>query len=161
MDFDFIDIRKACPVCSQSACAIWKGYYSRHFYCPILEYNGRIWIRKGLCKTLEINFSMLPDFCIPYIRWSKFLFGELLTRKFESFSKDFDWDLSFSTLYWIGAFLVKLLRINSHLFLIAAPQTNSIHELKNFFDKIPKSFPHRPDFNWNKQIKPSATSPPA
>jgi hypothetical protein len=160
IDFDFLDLRKSCPVCSASGCAIWKGYYSRHFFCPVLEYDGRIWIRKGFCKTRFTHFSMLPDFCIPYLCWSKFMFVELLSRKFKSFSKDFEWDLSFSSLYWIGALLVKLLRINSHLLLLPSPQTNSIHELKNFESLSTPNLLFGIDFDWNKIIIPSGLSPP-
>ena len=160
MDFKFIDIHSACPVGSRPLCAIWKGYYSRHFFCPVLEYNGRIWIRKGLCHFRKTHFSMLPDFCVPYICWSKFIFGELLNRKFESFSKDFDWDLSFSTLYWVGALLVKLLRINSHSLLTSSPQTNSVHELRNYSSRGLDGLPLNADFNWNKKIIPSGLSPP-
>ena len=160
MAFEFIDIHKACLVCTRSGCAIWKGYYSRHFLCPVLEYDGRIWIRKGYCKTNNTHFSMLPDFCIPSIRWSKFLFAELLKRKFKSFLKDFDWDISFSTLYWVGALLIKLLRINSHLYLAHPPNTNSVSELQNYTSEEMQKLPLSENFNWNKQIKPSATSPP-
>jgi hypothetical protein len=104
---------------------------------------------------------MLPDFCIPYLRWSKFIFNELLSRKFKSFSRDFDWDLSFSTLYWVGVLLVKLLRINSHLFLLPFPQTNSIHELKNFSSMNLQNALIDTEFNWNKKIISSGLSPPS
>lgn len=158
--FDFPDLRKSCSVCARSRCATWKGYYSRHFFCPVLEYDGRIWIRKGYCKSTNTHFSMLPDFCIPYLRWSKFIFREILARKFKSFSKDFDWDLSFSTLYWIGVLLVKLLRINSHLTLLHPPETNSVHELNNYSSHGLKNLSLASDFNWSKKIIPSALSPP-
>jgi len=160
MDFEFIDLHKVCLVCARPGCAIWKGYYSRHFFCPVLEYDGRIWIRKGLCKATNTLFSMLPDFCIPSIRWSKFIFVELLKQKFESFLKDCDWDISFSTLYWIAALLIKLLRLNSHLYSIQPPNTNSVSELQNYISEEMQKLPLLDNFNWNKQIKPSATSPP-
>jgi hypothetical protein len=160
IDFVFTDIRQSCPVCSASFCAIWKGYYSRHFTCPILDYDGRIWIRKGECKSRQVHFSMLPDFCVPYLRWSKFLFLELLKFKGPSFFNSFNWDISFSSLYWIGALLVKLLRINDHLYLSSSPRTNSICELQNHSSIEVQNLIFLNDFNWNKQIKPSATSPP-
>jgi len=160
MDFLLPDIQQACPACSRPFCAVWKGYYSRHFTCKILEYDGRIWVRKGLCKTKKIHFSMLPDFCIPYLRWSKFIFAELLSHRFKSFSNSLEWDLSFSTLYWIGALLVKLLRVNAPLFLLHPPQTNSVHELKNYSSGDLQNVPLRPDFNWNKKIVSSGLSPP-
>lgn len=160
IDFAYPDITKSCPVCSCSGCATWKGYYSRSFTCPILEYEGRIWIRKGFCKSKKAWFSMLPDFCIPYLRWSKFVFVELLKRKFNSYSKEFDCELSFSTLYWIGSLLVKLLRINSSLYLSLPPATNSVHELKAFSSADLHSLPWKSEFCWNKEIIPAALSPP-
>ena len=158
--FAYPDITKSCLVCSFSGCATWKGYYSRSFFCPILDFDGRIWIRKGLCKTKKVNFSMLPDFCIPYLRWSKFIFVELLKRRFNSYSKEFDWELSFSTLYWIGSLLVKLLRINSSLYLSLPPSTNSVHELKIFSSADFHGLVWEGEFDWNKKIIPSALSPP-
>jgi hypothetical protein len=103
---------------------------------------------------------MLPDFCIPYLRWSKFIFSQFLSLKVTSFFNAFDWDLAFSTLYWMGALLVKLLRINSHLYLQHSPRTNSIHELKNYSSEVMQKLPLMSEFNWNKQIIPSGTSPP-
>ncbi len=160
IDFEFPDIKSSCPVCSRPICAVWKGYYSRHFYCPILEWDGRIWIRKGYCKSKKIHFSMLPDFCIPYLRWSKFIFVEFLRLRKESFFRAFDWDISFSTLYWLGALLVKLLRINSHLYLLPPPDLNSIDQLKNYSFKNMQVLLLSEEFNWNKKIIPSAHSPP-
>lgn len=160
IDFDFLNIHKACPICSRPGCAIWKGYYSRKFYCPILEYDGRIWVRKGFCKFKKTWFSMLPDFCIPYLRWSKFIFSELICLKEKSFFRAFDWEIPFSTLYWIGALLVKLLRINCTLYLHHPPVTNSVHELKAFSSENLQNLPFSKNFDWNKKIIPSGTSPP-
>lgn len=160
LDFSFIDIHNACPNCSLPGCALWKGYYTRKFFCSKLEFNGRIWIRKGFCKTKKINFSMLPDFCVPDLRWSIFVFFHLLNLKGLSFFSSLDLDISFSTLYWIGSLLVKLLRINSHLYLQHPPKTNSTCELKSFSLESIKKLPLNPEFNWNKQIIPSSNSPP-
>jgi hypothetical protein len=159
-DFYFPEIHSSCSVCSLHGCAIWKGYYSRRFVCPKLDYNGRVWIRKGFCKSQKVHFSILPDFCIPYLRWSKFIFSQFLSLKETSFFNAFDWDVAFSTLYWMGALLVKLLRINSHLFLQHPPRTNSVHELKNLSSEVMQKLPLMSEFNWNKQIIPSGTSPP-
>lgn len=159
--FVFPEIHKSCPVCSLTNDAIWKGFYSRSFYCPVLDFNGRIRVRKGLCKSKQVHFSMLPDFCIPYLRWSKFLFSELLKKRSASFFHSFDWDISFSTLYWIGSLLVKLLRINSHLYLSLTPSTNSVCELQNYSFPEVQRLIFSTIFNWNKQIKPSSRSPPS
>jgi hypothetical protein len=158
--FIFPNIHKTCPACSRTNDAIWKGFYSRGFYCPTLDFHGRIKIRKGFCKSGKVHFSMLPDFCIPCLRWSKFLFVELLKKRSASFFHSYDWELSFSTLYWIGAFLVKLLRINAHLYFICAPRTNSVCELQNYTSGELQKLPLLDAFSWNNQIKPSATSPP-
>lgn len=158
--FVFPEIHRVCPVCSLPNDASWKGFYSRGFHCPILDFDGRIRVRKGFCKSKQVYFSMLPDFCIPYLRWSKFLFVELLRPRNASFFHSFDWDISFSTLYWIGALLVKLLRINSYLYLPLPPRTNSVSELQNYSSEEIQKLPLSNKFNWNKQIKPSATSPP-
>jgi hypothetical protein len=159
-DFIFPTIYKNCLICHCAGCAIWKGYYSRQFFCPKLEFNGRIWLRKGFCKTTKTHFSMLPDFCVPDIRWSKFTFTELFNLKDLSFFHTFDLDIAFSSLYWIGALLVKLLRINSHLFLQPPPESNSVCELKNFSFELMSNLPLRPEFDWNKVIIPSSNSPP-
>lgn len=160
MDFDFPDIQEACPVCFVSGHAIWKGYFLRRFCCPILDYYGWIWARKGYCEPKKTHFSMLPDFCIPQICWSKFLFSQLLHLKGKFLSVAFDWDIESSTLYWIGALLVKLLRINSHLYCQQSPLTNSVCELQSFSSEEMKILPFLADFKWNKKIKPSATGPP-
>lgn len=159
-DFSFPHIQNACPVCTGPADAIWKGYYRRAFFCPKLDYSGRIWIRKGFCKSKKTHFSMLPDFCVPGIRWSKFMFCALLCFKDSSFFKSCPWEISFSTLYWIGALLVKLLRLNSGLMLLDPPATNSISELQNYCSEELHSLPFMTEFNWNKKIIPSALSPP-
>ena len=158
--FVFPEIHKVCPVCSLPNDAIWKGFYSRDFCCPILDFDGRIKIRKGFCKSSKVHFSMLPDFCIPYLRWSKFLFVELLKLRSTSFFRSFDWDISYSTLYWIGSLIVKLLRINAHLYLPPPPRTNSVCELQNYSSSEIQNLLLLTDFNWNKKIKPSSTSPP-
>ena len=159
-EFNFPDIHKKCPVCSASHCAIWKGYYSRSFFCLKLDFNGRIWVRKGLCKSTQTHFSLLPDFCIPYLRWSKFMFGQLLCSKRESLFQACDWRLAFSTLYWIGAYLVKLLRLNAHLYTSPPPATNSTCELMNYASDDINDVLLSSNFNWSKKIIPSSTSPP-
>jgi hypothetical protein len=163
MFFIFPDILKECPICHRPNCAIWKGYYSREFDCIILAVKGRIWIRKGLCKTTHTHFSMLPDFCVPYIKWSKLFFIrllELFILSDKSYFRSFDFDISFSSLYWMGTYLVQLLRLNADLFLTPPPASNSVFELKNYSFWPTKKILVGPEFVWSKRIIQSGNSPP-
>ena len=66
MVFDFPDIRKNCPACTGVGCARWKGYYTRGMQDAGLSYFGAVVIRTGECRRFGIQFSMLPDFLLPY-----------------------------------------------------------------------------------------------
>ena len=65
------DIHAACPVCGQAHCAIYRGYYTRFLFCTELEFTGRLVIRTGYCKTLNIRFSLIPDFVLYRRRLSR------------------------------------------------------------------------------------------
>lgn len=165
MKYVFPDIHKDCPVCHGERCAIWKGYYSRKLFCQVLGFFDSIWVRKGLCKTTGTHFSMLPDFCIPGIRWGKLFFLNML-EVFESskksFFNSFDFDIPFSSLYWMGAYLVQLLRLNAELFSRppSLSSSNSVLELKNYSFEPTKKVLLRSDFVWSKRIIRSGNSPP-
>lgn len=66
------DLRASCPICGGPGCAIYRGYYSRFLFCTELEFNGRLVIRTGLCKTKNIRFSLIPDFVLYRRRISRF-----------------------------------------------------------------------------------------
>lgn len=159
--YAFPDIHKVCLVCLCANCAIWKGYYSRMFTCEKLNFFGPVWIRKGLCTTRQVHFSMLPDFCITYVCWSIFMFLQLFILKGKSFFYAFDSDVAYSSLYWKGALLVQLLRINASLYLQHPPKSNSISELKSFSFELMEKLLLLPEFNWNRRIISSAVYQPS
>lgn len=163
INYIFPDIHNDCPVCHGERCAIWKGYYSRKFVCAILANNCQIWVRKGWCKTTLTHFSMLPDFCIPNVSWGKLFIikiFEMYVQSKKSYFCSFDFDISFSSLYWIGVYIVKLLRLNAEFFLNPPPSSNSVIELKNYPLKSTKEVLLLDDFVWSKRIIQSGNSPP-
>ncbi len=75
------DIRAVCPICSQTGCAVFRGYYSRFLFCSELEFVGRLAIRTGYCKCKKIRFSLCPDFIFPGRRISRFSLHRLREAK--------------------------------------------------------------------------------
>jgi len=65
MTYPFPEIRIKCPLCEESNCAIYKGYYRRFVMCPEMEIASWVAIRVGLCKSTKTRFALLPDFLIP------------------------------------------------------------------------------------------------
>lgn len=71
MSFDgWPDLSIICPCCGAPDCAIYKGYYQRHLVCPELEFEGKMVVRTGLCKTYGIKFSLVPSFVARYKKLS-------------------------------------------------------------------------------------------
>lgn len=73
------DIHRDCPVCGETGCATFRGYYRRFMFCPELEVLGLIVIRTGFCRHQRFRFSLIPDFLIRHRRITRFSltgFGE-------------------------------------------------------------------------------------
>lgn len=92
---DFPNIKKYCPICSQSDCAIWKGYYVRRCLCVSLFFLNLVVIRRFLCKNKGITGSFLPDFL--YSRWVISLDYFMLIIKIFHLVKN--WESFFDKLY--------------------------------------------------------------
>lgn len=75
------DIHGQCPVCGDSGCATFRGYYKRFMLCTELEVFSLIVIRTGFCKRHRQRFSLLPDFLIPYRRISRFSLQNFIDAK--------------------------------------------------------------------------------
>lgn len=170
MAIKFPDIAEKCPLCTRKSCAIWKGYYFRMLECWILGFMGQVCIRKGLCKSTGRHFTMFPDFCIPYLKWGKLsilklleLFIKSTKSYFSTFEFDLDFDISISSLYWIGSYLVQVLRLNAELFLLPnnrETSTNSVFELRKYSLEATKKVILSSYFQWSKRIIRSGNSPP-
>ncbi len=159
----FPDIYSSCPICKRSACAIWKGYYLRRFFDPELNFDGQVIIRKAICRTKKINLSYLPDFMIPRVFWSRY-FLIMIIYQFQhasSFFKAMIWEIPFSTMYWLGQFIIKTIRINPNLINMRIPDSNCIREMQ-IFEFLPvDAILLNPKILWPSQINPSSRSPPS
>ena len=65
------NLARNCPLCGGSACAIYRGYYTRYLFCAEMEFIGRVVIRTGYCKRFKKRFALMPDFVTRYRRISR------------------------------------------------------------------------------------------
>jgi hypothetical protein len=57
-----------CPLCEAQQALIARGFYSRTLVD--LEFDGSIRVRRFLCAICRRTVSLLPEFALPYLRFS-------------------------------------------------------------------------------------------
>jgi NADPH-dependent 7-cyano-7-deazaguanine reductase QueF len=62
MEYDFPEIKAACPICGNADCAQWRGYYRRLIFCTEMEELKRIYVRVGRCRKTKESFRAVPSF---------------------------------------------------------------------------------------------------
>lgn len=62
MEYDFPEIKEACPVCGDANCAQWRGYHRRFIFCAEMEELKRIFIHVGRCRKTRESFTAAPSF---------------------------------------------------------------------------------------------------
>jgi hypothetical protein len=70
-----------CPLCQAKHALISHG-----FYCRTIEtkgFDGIIRIRRYLCRFCRRTVSLLPEFALPYLRFSIITIGLFLAARFE------------------------------------------------------------------------------
>lgn len=165
MLYPFPDVGKSCLLCGLSKCARWKGYYLRKLKCSVVEFDGKIAIHVGHCKTQKRDFSYCPSFIIPYRQISRMSLFEFIAQwhPLEKIKRgihwfmdglesghgsDSDtWELATSTAYnWIYG-LVILLRMHSNVFDIIPPESVSVRAVRTLPPRILKLCSD-PKLNW-------------
>ena len=62
MEYAFPEIKEACPVCGETDCAQWRGYYRRFIFCTEMEELKGIFIHVGRCRKTKESFTATPSF---------------------------------------------------------------------------------------------------
>lgn len=170
MIYPFPDVKKQCPICGKRQCARWKGYFVRTLQCSDIEFNGKIAIHVGQCRTKKRDFSYFPSFMIPYRRMSRASLEEftLRWRRSGKISPSIEWIIegldsgpetseavesrvARSTAYnWLYALIVPL-RLHSEELKIRPPYSTSIQEIRKQPLSIIRSC-FNPLLNWTPGI---------
>ena len=148
MLYPFPDVKEKCLLCGMAGCARWKGYYLRRLRCAVIEFDGKIAIHVGCCRTQKRDFSYSPSFVIPYRQISRLSLREFISQwhPLERIQNGIDWflegiesgsevvseaiGLATSTAYsWIYG-LLTLLRLHSNILKVTPPESTSIRAVR-------------------------------
>jgi hypothetical protein len=169
MYYPFPDISERCLMCGMAGCARWKGYYLRRLRCAVVEFDGKVAIHVGRCRTQKRDFSYSPSFVIPYRQISRMSLLEFIFQwhPLGKVQEGIDWflegiesgservseafKLATSTAYgWIYG-LATLLRLHSDTLQILPPESISIRAVRTSPVRILKHC-FDPVLNWTPGI---------
>jgi hypothetical protein len=70
-----------CPLCRAKHTLISHGFYCRTIVAK--DFDGIIRVRRYLCRFCRRTVSLLPEFALPYLRFSIITIGLFLAARFE------------------------------------------------------------------------------
>jgi hypothetical protein len=176
MYYPFPKVGESCLLCQKKGCARWKGYYLRKLRCAVVEFDGKVAIHVGHCKTQKRDFSYCPSFIIPYRQISRMSLQEFISQwhPLDKVKKGINWfmeglesgskivsegfELATSTAYnWIYQ-LVILLRMHSNTLEVLPPESVSIRAVRALPAQI-LALCFNPHLNWTPGIDHNRAPP--